>query len=334
MKDINDYEVEISLSDILLHCLNHWKSILIVVLAGVMLYSAYTYFAGRNVKSPNYTASEILSAERSTELLSDRVAYLEKFHKESNLMRIDPHKLYQATVSYIITLPQDEWEGVSNLLYTFVTYGKLLRQLEEKQDRYTAIELSHLIGIVDQQENEHISTLALTASVSKSISISMYDATEEDAEQMLALVSDEFTKYVNELKNYYTIEAIAIITPVICEADSSELAAYQKYMKTELENEQTDYKKSITALEEMRTQESTAIFSFKQILIISFTCGGLMIFLWCLVYVFGGKLYSVADLQTKYGIKLLGNINQSANKGIAKWCIRREGSRTVCPAGC
>lgn len=325
MKDYKNYEDDICLSDMLLHCLSHWKSILMCILAGIVVSCTYTYLVSIRAENMNSTMSEeITLAEQNVDLYLDKVTYLEKHLKESGIMQMDPYRLYQGTISYIITLPQNEWEGVSNLLYVFVRYGGLFKHLEDIITQYSSAELSHLVMIPKPLTDKGLLSADASAPVACSISLSVYGATEEEAGQLLTSVSEKFIKYIDSLKMYYAIESVAVMDQVIIQADSSELTRYQEDVRTELKNEQTNYKNSIADLEDLKGEEVSAMTYLKNIFIGGFISGVLIFVLWCLMYIFGGRLYSVSDPETKYDIKLLGNVYQKQARGIAGWIAKKR----------
>lgn len=325
MKDINDYEVEISLTDMLLHCLNHWKSILVVILVGIMLSCMHKFLVINKTEKLNPNISEeIALGEQNIDMYSDRVAYLEKYLKESGIMQMDPYRLYQGTVSYIITLPQYEWESVSNLLYTFVRYGEMFKRLEDVITQYSSVELSHLVMIPKPLADKVISSVDVFSPAACSISLSVYGATEKEAGQLMTSVSEQLVNYIGNLKIYYAIDSVFEMDMVISQAQSLELAEYQEYIRTALKNEQSNLKNSVADLEELRSEQVSAMSYIKGAIIGGFTSGVLIFVLWCLIYIFGSKLYSVSDPEKKYNIRLLGNIYGKQAEGIAGWIARKR----------
>lgn len=349
------YEDEISIGGLLLFCVKHWKSIALAVIIGLVLGAGFKAVTSGSAKSEEEILaegqeeeadaeeellSEIEAAENLVKYSEQKMESLNTYFRTTKLMDLDPYALYQGSVSYTVNVPETDLKDAMAKLYAYATEGRLYAELEANTGLYSAKDLEYLVsatGLGKEKIELDDSVIIDLFAENQVFTISVLGQTEAEAEQLLAGAQEAIESYLNGLKRSVDIQSASAEETVIVETTSMELADYQAKLANALSAENDVLTKRITALESLQTEQETVLveagnsgISVKKVVMfaaIGAVVGGIcMAGVWVLVYLFGGKLYAVADVERKFRTKVLGTVCDTQKvKGLDRWVAQKQG---------
>lgn len=319
------YENEISISGLFLYCISKWRSIFIFMIVFALLAGGFKAFQGaapksvsekeKNAEAEYYAGRLPLSENRLKELYD----YVEK----SEIMKMNPHLLYQATINYKINAPETELDSIMASLSNFVLNGGLSQKIEDRTDIYTSKDFQHLISFTGKIQDEIITEQS-------NFTISVSGKNQEEAEKLNQYVKEEIDVFAEKLKAFYALDSIEEIDSVICEISSQELEDYQKSIYDAIYKEKDVLANLKKLLGEMPEEEAAVPVSGSKKEVILFAGIGavagmlLAFFVWGAVFVLGGRLYSVLDIEKRFDLPVFGTVASAEKKGFLDQMIARK----------
>ena len=327
----SDYEETIDLMALFLHCLKHWKSILIVTVICAVFGGAYK---GLEQPAEDVNAEARAQAAQQVQMCEEKVKEIEEDITASKLMQMNPGKVFRGTTGYMLDVPTEDNLAVMDMLTTY-TSTALLKEMAGTEG-YTESELSQMISL----NKGEIHTKTVSRKVENgdvfyesteeygSFTINALGASEAEAEKLLSAAEKFVEGYVKQLGVPYGVDGIQRYIHSVSGVTVDSIRRYQDAMNGSLSAEKANLetaKQLVDSLGETPEREH----SVKNI-IVFFLLGGVVgAFTSCAFYagifIFGGRLYSVCDIEERFGVKVLGDlIDHSNEKGLQCWISGKE----------
>lgn len=345
-------EVEISIKGLFFYVLKHWKSIVVAMLIGAITLSGLKMLRNmRNVSNAPTTEDVISSLSDSEKSYVDSVYYYLQELRQANevrrsslVMSLDSQNLIKAELLYSISVENSEnMEGVKQAYIYYLTDSEFYSYLSDD----TSIDYSDIAETV--KVSYESSDYAITSST---IGISIASNEKKTAEKIAAAVDS----YINEKsRNLVLVGYAHELTKIdfnITQGSDAEIRDLQlKYsqevqartkliLDTEasLKDAQKDYYDSLVDGSEDDSESSENVdktspsslsvrSSVKYVIFGLFVGAMLMCGLYFLVYILSNRLDENDDIDSLYGIYLIGKIT-GKEYGKAIYKLRNIGKRT------
>lgn len=340
MSNYDKYEEEINIFTLLWFVLSKWKSILIVAIIGLVLGAGYAAMSapeavetpaveGTSEQEKEPTANVI--AEQAYETTLEKVESLENYLAEAAIMEMNPYELYKGTVTYVIDDTYKDLAGINTAIYSFVWDGALMADLE-KVGPYGVKELECLVGLLQGTSSQTVLNENAIGQVTTRITICAQD--EKEAQELLTQIDSSMTIYLNTLLNEQDIAGYEMLSMDIKETTSTAVADYQANMRSKYDSEKANLATYKTNMDTVGATgvTTTANSGISKTTLIKYGGAGfvvgvaLAIIIWIVIYCLGGKLYTVINVEDKYGVKCIGSIHNFEKLNlIDRWIACKRG---------
>ena len=345
----DNYEPEIDLQDLFWHVLIHWRIILVMMIIGGMLGGWYSLHIGGSIgtkQSEMAIEEDLEEAELLHAAASEAIGYdveyyeqslaTEREYLENSLyMKLNPASVAYTNVDYSITLNDPGNEKYTDLIllghaFERAVYDKAF--LEEQAKKYNTD---------PQYIQELISVLRLKEATSFTGSIGEQEMTFKEASTyaFMVTVSGEDTDFTSAIIDDMTEYLKAYAVERLSETNSTRISfsfnAEQPIsaiaVNSNINNNQFNYRTNIyndiyrlaqiytsrdTIAKNMITEDAEVEqLSVSKKHIIAGLVGGMVlaVLLLAVLYLYGGKLKSEADVQRRLGIRVLGLFPEKAD---------------------
>ncbi len=337
---MND-QIEIDLKDMLGRLLQKWKKIVIVTVCTTVSGGAY----GMYQKSQLQSASEIREAELASAkdalseeqlstvesiysqyltALSDQEAILEN-QKNSLLAKLDYSSTSTTTRQYVVTTSVTNLSSSWSSLLSEEEKEQIVAILGNELDTAHVYELysitisnNNLSYIVDSETTAYPSTIVQVVTIGSS---------EETSEAIADIIEDALFEQFDSLTAGGYATTYQFVSSSTSTGINDTVKTYQTKITTDLSNATTKItnlqssnlldtdEKTYYSLLITRAEEAEGSVNIKKLVIAGFG-GGLilMIFIYALLYVIGGKLKTMNEVSSGYGIPVLAGIVNDENK--------------------
>lgn len=309
------YENEIGISNLLLYCISKWRSMLVFMIVFALLAGGLKAFKGtkQTAAVENTKNAESEYYENRIPLAKEKIEDLYDYVEKSELMKANVYSMYQTTTNYRISSAEADLDSIMASLKEFVMNGSLFKKIEDTTGIYTAKELPYLVGFTGKiREN--------VVTEQDNFTITVKGRNQQETEKLNRLVAEEIDRFAEGLKAFYGLESIDEIDSVTFQISSPELKSYQRSIYDSIYTEKELLANLENLLGGMPVSENPAAVQESKKDVILFAGAGaaagllLAFFGWAAVFVLGGRLYSVLDIEKRFHLPVLGTLVRTKKK--------------------
>ena len=347
MSNQETLEKEIGLKDLLFYCLKKWRCIVITMLIIAVLAAGYRYTSTikSNQSKQEQEAMEEAENGEATEtgiIANPNLEYYEtaiknseeslekqrEYIDESVMMRLDAYHLQTGTLSFYLNGEVGYLDSLYAAYKAYVTDGRLAEDLAAADENISLIDLRALISFVESDRQSYM--LADNIITRPEQMIFQVQITAPDSElciQYIEKAEDALKGYGSQLQQDISRHELQLLAAVQSERADTNILTYQ----TDTLNAYKETVKSLQTLkadlENIRSTEGDTIEVGKTIIldnpvsqaakfgILGLILGGfLSAFILILSYLLGDKLQSIDSFQREFGMRILGQVHNSAKK--------------------
>ena len=346
----DEYEEEIDLIKLMFYCLSKWKSMIAVLLVGIVLGVGFSFFKASKsdaIVTEPLDKDGIERTVKKEELMAKASEYYEKYKEQidaestadnsdgttsnktddiseelasaifelekTNLFDVDADKMCYGEIKVVSFATDEEMALIRTALESYAKNGVVYNDLDCE---YTPQDLEKLISLEVINDENSPETLAV---------VKTYGANAGDVTYLLALASESIRNMAKFAVNYtekvrldkdYELSYYAVSSD-ITQAKNPEIAEYQDtlYKKlTKLMN--SDEAEEVRLSSKPSIKKYAVIFALVAVVVYCGIIG--------MKFIFRGGFNAVTDINAKFGTKYMGSVRvyTGANK-FDKWIFEQ-----------
>ncbi len=323
----NYYNDEIDLMQMILFCLKKWKSLVALVLAGAVLGGMLALVQNKSAEKaaaliPPREVVVDAAKQQSLDQAKQRLESLEDIYNSTKLFSVDTYKMHRGLFNAIIHIPTSEVVDMRSELHTYFNSGYIYDQLAEQVKTYNINDLKQLVSIGYEQIGTEITVNAAVCGASKYEAKLMLTKLQTIIDEYFDIISDDYkiTNYISNIS-----EAAQI--------DNGNIRTYQSNLKNDIAAVKTEISSLETEIKRAQAAPQGPVVEYKSLpvyaIIGAILLAGVYGVWLVMVFLFGGKLYAVSNVEGMFRTKILGDItvdntNNPVDKLIFKWMNGRN----------
>lgn len=257
MNGYREDDREIDLVDFFFYLLKHWKSLIVLIVLGLIAGIGYKQFKSRNTITEETAKVELKQETLMNMYLAseyyDLYTRQAEYNENSLIMQIDTNNVSTGVLKYYISSLDDTFL-ISNLYRNIIEKDDLYDEIVKKVKNVDAEYIKELIGCSITYENETVNIYSeVLTDVHSSKSIVTYDVKAKDDETCIAIIQvlQEFIDDLNEeLETKYSNYSYEKIENDIKQITMTSLLDTQKSNVDKEKNYFNEYNKLVSEFSE------------------------------------------------------------------------------------
>lgn len=324
-----DYESETNLKKLFFHILYRWRSIAAVALLCAVVFGVYQYLtvkavhdAGKQTKDERQYEYDLVTYQEKKQnnesiirVLSKRLQEQNEYRDESIYIQLDAQGVWKATNRYLVSVDQSVLEaipaGVSidpadNIL---AAYSAPLSNVEDDQ---------MLIDAFGTEKTEYISELVEveTETLDNSVTVYVLGSSKEAVQKGMELINTQMEALSTGKAQQIQGHKLILLSEDIAKGPDKLLQEAQEKLVESMEDNQKLLQTAREELEEVmsRPEPTEPGMNLRGMMTIGFAIGlFLLIAIYTMSYLFGGKLRDLSVFTEKYGLPEFGRFEKSSS---------------------
>ena len=314
MRVNKEYEVEISLKDLLFEILYHWRSCLLAaVILAILLGGARYALNLREINaysleetSESLESTNAANYQESADLYTRLLRGYENYRNRSILMQADPYQIWTVNAVYYIksAAPQDGNDPADAAVYTYAS--AVYNELDPDQ-------LSEIYGNLDINYLEELIVVEFDLDAD-CFSLKVKGLTSEMAEKAFAYVDGNLQNYSTAHADILPEHQLFQLTKYISAVTDTELEKQQVTMAGNISKYISSQSSSSETAESMISEVVVPhpFHSVRKYTLLGFLVGGfLAVCFYAVRYLLSDRLHHVRDLSEAYGLPLYSEFAHS-----------------------